>query len=403
MKYCKNKLLTFIVNIIMWYLKIIVNKSELFMDCENYGEINSLLNKEYNEFVKIKNNISGYPENQKFFYKNIKKFLNLSLNNVGDSFSASNYPLNTLNYEAEVISYIADLYNKKSDYWGYITSGGTESNLFAIHLARSKFSKAIVLFSEHSHYSVLKSAKVTRSKYSMVSVLSNGEINYEDFSEKVQAHSKSPLIIVLNLGTTMTGAIDNIKLIKEILIKNNVSKYYIHCDAALHGFLLPFSNIPESICLDEIDSISISGHKFIGSPLPCGIFLTHSHTINIIKKNIDYLKANDCTLLGSREGISALILWNAIKQNTKEEFQKLVDYCYELCEYAVAKMLKVGISAWANRFSPIVVFPRPTDETIKKWSIAPYKNIAHIITMPHMTRKKIDQIISDLVNDMKKN
>ena len=44
------------------------------MDCENYGEINSLLNKEYNEFVKIKNNISGYPENQKFFIKILKIF-----------------------------------------------------------------------------------------------------------------------------------------------------------------------------------------------------------------------------------------------------------------------------------------------------------------------------------------
>ncbi len=373
------------------------------MSCENYEEMNILLNNDYKELYKIKNNITGYPENQKFFYKNIKKFLNLSINNIGDSFSHSNYPLNTLNYEAEVISYIADLYNKKTDYWGYITSGGTESNIFAMHLARTKFSKARVLFSEHSHYSILKSVKVTRSKYAMVSVLQNGEINYEDFSEKVKSHSKYPLIIILNIGTTMTGAIDNIKTIKDILKKNKVNDYYIHCDAALHGFLIPFSNMPEEISLDEIDSLSISGHKFIGSPLPCGIFLTHQHTIDIIKKNIDYLKTHDCTLLGSREGISALILWNAIKQNTKEEFQYLVNYCYSLCEYAVNKMLNSGIKAWANKYSPIVIFPKPTDETIKKWSIAPYKDIAHIVTMPHMTKKKIDQIITDLVNDMKKN
>ncbi|WGL58899.1 histidine decarboxylase [Pigmentibacter sp. JX0631] len=362
----------------------------------------NLLINEYSNLLEKKNLISGYPENQKFSYKELNKFFKLSINNVGDSFQDSNYPLNTLKYEAEVVKYFSELYNKKNDYWGYITSGGTEGNLFAIHLARTKFQNGIVLFSSHSHYSIMKAVAVTRSQFSIISAQENGEIDYLDFEKNITKFKKIPIIVVLNIGTTITGAIDKLEIIKNILQKHKIKKYYIHCDAALHGFILPFCENHLNIALDKIDSLSISGHKFIGSPIPCGIFLTHLELKKRIEKSIDYLRASDTTLLGSREGISSLILWVAIQQKSKDDFRKLVKNCLKLAEYAVRKMLKIGIHAWVNKFSPIVVFPRPNDSLIKKWSIAPYKNIAHIITLPHMTKKNIDKIITDMQIDMKK-
>lgn len=373
------------------------------MDNLNFSCLGEILNNDFNKLTKIKSNIAGYPENQKFNYNGILKFMKLSLNNIGDSFSESNYPLNTLKYEAEVIDYMANLYHKYSDYWGYITSGGTEGNLFAIHLALCKYPDAQLLFSEHSHYSVIKSARITRSRYVAVASQKNGEIDYTDFETKIKAFSNKPLIIILNLGTTMTGAIDNIKKIKKIIADHSIKEYYLHCDAALHGFFLPFTEIADCLLLDDIDSISISGHKFIGSPLPCGIFLTHSKLFENNKENIEYIKSYDCTLLGSRNGIAALILWSAIRQKSKAQFKNLTQNCLLLTEYAVNKMLEYGIPAWANPYSPVVVFPRPSEETIKKWSIAPYQDMAHIITLPHLTKKKIDCIIIDIISDLKKN
>lgn len=363
----------------------------------------NLLINEYRNLLGKKNLIAGYPENQRFNYKFVDKFFRLSINNVGDSFQPSNYPLNTLKFEADVIKYFSQLYNKKKDYWGYITSGGTESNLFAIHLARTKFQNGIVLYSSHSHYSIMKAIAVTRSQNSLISVQENGEIDYFDFERNVIRYRKSPLIIVLNIGTTITGAIDRLENIKLILQKHKIEKYYIHCDAALHGFILPFCEHSLNLSLDKIDSLSISGHKFIGSPIPCGIFLTHFKLKKMIEKNIDYLRASDSTLLGSREGLSSLILWTAIQQKTKQDFHNIVKYCLKLAEYAVQKMVKFGIHAWVNNFSPIVVFPKPNEKIIKKWSIATYQNIAHIITMPHMTKKIIDKLITDIQIDMKKN
>ena len=260
------------------------------INAENY---NLILDKKYKKLITLKNNIMGYPENQNFSYANLNKFYDLSLNNVGDSFIPSNYPLNSHEFEADVIRYIANLYNKYQNYWGYITNGGTEGNLVALHVARKMYPEGIVYYSEQSHYSILKAIEVTRSNSICIPVLKNGEINYELFAHRISENKNLPAIIMLNLGTTMTGAIDDIEKIKYVLHHYKIKKHYLHCDAALHGLILPFCSLNKPIILDDFHSISISGHKFIGSPLPCGVFVTHQKYINRIKRNVDYIKSSD--------------------------------------------------------------------------------------------------------------
>jgi histidine decarboxylase len=72
-------------------------------------------------------------------------------------------------------------------------------------------------------------------------------------------------------------------------------KFYIHCDGALAGMLLPFHEetttrghdyhisfksvaARDDTCLmrcrDGLDSISVSGHKMLGCPMPCGVVVT---------------------------------------------------------------------------------------------------------------------------------
>ena len=67
-------------------------------------------------------------------------------------------------------------------------------------------------------------------------------------------------------------------------------------------------------------------------------------------------------------------------------------------EYAVERFNEVGIPAWRNRNSVTVVFPRPSAEVVRKWQIAPYGDIAHIITMPNVTRESIDALVDDVLN-----
>ncbi len=368
----------------------------------DFDDYKSILTQKYKELKEKKDHITGYPANQNFDYSVLTKFFEFALNNVGDATLHSNFNLNTHEFENDVLSFIAKLYKKESDYWGYITNGGTEGNLTGIHVARSYYPNGIIYYSSHSHYSVAKAIELTRSKSECISVLKNGEINYEELEKKIQENIESPVIILANLGTTMTGAIDNLNKIKIIISSHNITNYYIHCDAAFHGLILPFCNLENPIVLDEFQSISVSGHKFIGSPIPCGVFLTHTNIIKKISHYIEYIKSGDCTLSGSRNGITPLILWCALHQNSIEKFKELTQDSLEKAKYARDKMLANNIFAWTNPYSPIVIFNKPSEKIIKKWSIAPYQDLAHIITTPSISYQTIDKLIDDLKLDQNK-
>ena len=103
----------------------------------------------------------------------------------------------------------------------------------------------------------------------------------------------------------------------------------------------------------------------------------------------------DTTLAGSRNAISPLIMWYALQQHGLDGFRAIVAECLAVAEYAVARFNDCGISAWRNRNSVTVVFPRPSAEVVRKWQLAPYEDIAHLITMPHVTRETIDLIVDD--------
>ena len=67
----------------------------------------------------------------------------------------------------------------------------------------------------------------------------------------------------------------------------------------------------------------------------------------------------------------------------------------DTAQYAVDLFNRHGIPAWRHRNSVTVVFPRPPAEVISRWQMAPEKQEAHIITMPHVTRKMVDELVAD--------
>ena len=77
----------------------------------------------------------------------------------------------------------------------------------------------------------------------------------------------------------------------------------------------------------------------------------------------------------------------------------MVSRCLDVAEYAVARFNDVGIPAWRHKNSVTVVFPKPSEYVFRKWQIAPYEDIAHIIAMPHVTRETIDEIVDDCLRE----
>lgn len=53
-----------------------------------------------------------------------------------------------------------------------------------------------------------------------------------------------------------------------------------------------------------IGSVSVSGHKFIGAPVPCGVVITRQKYVSALANNVEYLNSRDATIMGSRNGYS---------------------------------------------------------------------------------------------------
>ena len=341
----------------------------------------------------------GYPTNQIFDYSPLYPLLQHSANNVGDPFHDSLYRVNTHEFEREVITIFANLMRHSPDEtWGYVTSGGTEGNMYGLYLAREMFPDGVVYFSQDTHYSVRKNLRVLNYRNIMIRSLDNGEIDYEDLRETIRINRHLPVVVMANIGTTMKGAVDDLDKIREIFDDLAISSSYIHVDAALSGIILPFVDDPQPFGFDAgIDSIAISGHKMIGSPLPCGVVLTKSDYVGRVARSIEYVGAMDTTLSGSRNAVTPLMLWYAFEQHGLEGFRGIVQESLDVAQYAVEEFNANGIAAWRNKNSITVVIPRPSDKVVNKWQMAPYENVAHIITVPNVTRDKIDAAIADCI------
>lgn len=345
----------------------------------------------------------GYPCNQRFDYSNLHRFLKFAANNVGDPFAPGcRLRLNTHDFEREVIADFAELTRAgKDESWGYVTNGGTEGNMYGLYLARELHPDGMVYFSEDTHYSVAKILRLLHARSIMIKSRPTGEMDCDDLRETIRIHRDVPPIIFANIGTTMKGAVDDLGEINHILEDLRIPEHYIHCDAALSGMILPFVDDPQPFDFaDGADSISISGHKFIGAPIPCGVALARKRHVDRIARSVEYVGALDTTISGSRNAFTPLILWSALRSMSRPEFRSAVAECLELADYAIARFESRGVKAWRNRNSITVVFPRPSEPVFRKWQFAPQRDIGHLITMPHITREIVDEFVTDVADDL---
>ena len=360
------------------------------------------LNELLQDFDELRDHLVGYPCNQNFDYSELLPFLAYCPNNVGDPFHDSNFLSNTHEMEKEVIGLFADMMHlPRKHAWGYVTSGGTEGNMYGLYMGREMFPDGVVYFSQDTHYSVVKILRVLKARNIMIKSQDNGEIDYDDLYETVRINRDVPAIFIANIGTTMKGAIDDVNRFQDIAGDLALTNYYIHADAALSGMILPFVDDPQPFGFDAgFDSVAVSGHKMIGSPMPCGVALTKRDYVGRIARSIEYVGVLDTTLTGSRNAITPLMLWYAFRQQGMDGFRRIVNECIGVAEYAVNRFNDSGIPAWRNRNSVTVVFPKPSPDVIRKWQLAPYEDIAHLIAMPHVTRQTIDMVVDDCLDSV---
>ena len=180
---------------------------------------------------------------------------------------------------------------------GVFTSGGTQSNLMGLMLARDAFfarqghsiqqdglpgdiRKYKVLCSENAHFSVQKNMALMGLGYRSVTQVKTDAFSRMDLADvsdlkakiaQAQANGEQIMAIVATAGTTDAGAIDPLRDIAGIAAEHQI---WLHVDAAWGGALLLSEQYRDYLDgLELVDSVTLDFHKQFFQTISCGAFL----------------------------------------------------------------------------------------------------------------------------------
>lgn len=359
--------------------------------------------------LKKRDYMFGYPANMETYSYSVQYLRSIEsqmylMNNCGDPYQLGNYGMDSKCIEKRIIKLIAQNLglSVKDKYWGYITSGGTESNFWGIREGFNVFPDGKLFFSEDTHYSVEKFVTNNDNKiynYQKVQSNSDGTINVKALKQQIlkdmQAGMKA-VILVLTWGTTCKGAVDEVKQITSFLQDKNIP-YYCHLDAALFGGI-PNNQVNAPLIANikdlNVDSIAISLHKYLGSARVNGILIAMERQK---RKMVDYIGQEDSTLLGSRD-----FLPFSTYQRVKEILLRSPKNRYnENVEYFENGLNKYNINYEKDPNSNIFIIKKPSNAICKKYQLATFSDSnknqhAHILIFPFHKKEIIKELLIDL-------
>lgn len=303
--------------------------------------------------------------------------------------------------EVEVVRQLCELFELGKNSDGVFTSGGSQSNLSGLFLARDIFcqnslkwdikkkglpknySKFKIYTSEISHFSMEKSAHLLGLGYKAVRkvpVDSNGVmdmVELEKMIEKDLSNDYLPFCVVATLGTTDYGSIDSLEKISLLCKKFGL---WLHADAAYGSGLIVSKKYKKrlgnvSLC----DSITIDFHKMFLLPISCGLFLVkNAKNFEPFLLHADYLNREEdeeegyVNLVGkslqTTRRFDALKVWMAFQTRGADGYSTIIDTCVENAAYLYNKLIVDDYFEVAIKpeISSVVFRVKNTDDLNKK-------------------------------------
>jgi hypothetical protein len=232
------------------------------------------------------------------------------------------------------------------------------------------------------------------------------------------AYPHGAIIVIANIGTTVTGAIDDIPSIKRTIDSiHHKPIYTIHMDGALTGFVLPiikpFGDIKNYFDELGVNTLAVSAHKYPGLSQPCGIILAKKSffekAFEKSERIIEYVgNIQDVTITGSRSGLNVLMFYNALcalgLNEGKEKLQEMVYENLKNAKYLYQQLKEIyGQESvfYPQQFN--VVFPKPSLTIAKKYQLMLTGEKATICVLTNVTKELIDEFIVDLKSDKEAN
>ncbi|MFJ8670189.1 pyridoxal phosphate-dependent decarboxylase family protein [Streptomyces sp. NPDC093600] len=183
-----------------------------------------------------------------------------------------------------------------------ITSGGTESNLVALLLARER-ARALgarplqVLTGANAHHSVHRAAWMLGLPTPVVVECRAGRMVPAALDRALTELGRGPALVVATAGTTDEGLIDPLPELSQVAACHGAE---LHVDAAYGGPLL-FSDrlAPRLAGLGAAVSVTFDLHKLGWQPVAAGVLaVADTAALDALSLRADYLNADDDTEAG---------------------------------------------------------------------------------------------------------
>jgi L-2,4-diaminobutyrate decarboxylase len=263
--------------------------------------------------------------------------------------------------ERRLIDWTAGRIGFGPDADGIFTSGGTQSNLQGLLLAREETLAAVsgdrdgtiprlrIFATTESHFSVSKSAGILGlAADAVVGVATDGTGRMDAGAlaasiDDVRRDGGIPMAVVATAGTTDLGRIDPVDAIATICAERDV---WLHVDAA-YGCGLLVSQRRRHLLegIERADSVTVDFHKSYFQPVSCSaVVVRRGETMRRIAVHADYLNPRTATVpnqvdksLQTTRRFDALKLWMTLRtigsDQIGEMFDAVVDRAHEAYEY----------------------------------------------------------------------
>ncbi|WP_117354713.1 aminotransferase class V-fold PLP-dependent enzyme [Acidilobus sp. 7A] len=284
---------------------------------------------------------------------------------------------------------------------GYITSGGSESNLAALYLAREHGLES-VYYTAAAHHSVAKAARLLRMK-----AISVGMKSYKMDVDSLRSLCRvnGPGVVVVTVGTTSMGLIDPVEEVSEAAEECGS---IVHVDAALGGLVAPFIYPGRRFGFENssVMSVTLDPHKLGLAPLPAGgLIVRDEGWLRPLYFEANYYPAGvQLGLLGTRSAGPIAATWAITKYMGREGYAAQARELMNRTQRLVKGVKGLGLKMPAEPEVPVVCIERDDDvsllRALKSRGLYAYRcglvSGLRVVVMPHVTDKLIDKFIRAL-------
>jgi tyrosine decarboxylase / aspartate 1-decarboxylase len=302
----------------------------------------------------------------------------------------------TASLERLLVSRLGSLFHNP-DACGYATTGGTESNIQALRIARATAGIASpnVVIPESAHFSFKKACDLTGVELRSVPLDREYRADADLFMEAVDSRTCCMVGIA---GTTEYGMVDPIRELAAFAHKEGI---FFHVDAAFGGMVLPFlKGAPEfDFSLPGVMSVAVDPHKMGMSTIPAGcLLLRNEKDLCSLSVDTPYLTVKqEFTLSGTRTGGSVAGALAVLEYLGYDGMEAVVHGCMKNTRRLIDGLESFGILRVVTPDVNVATFERPEFPVPAPWQVSfTRNNHLRIVCMPHVHAGIIEAFLRDI-------